>query len=503
MAATTAVHQLVSTLSWGDGVGNIVRQWQRLLRSWGFASEIFALRTDAESRPLAKDAATYPDVADERTALLIHHSFQLNLLSMLRRAPGRIAVVYQNVTPAHFFRGLDSKLAGACEAAREELYALAEIADRGYAPTRFSAEELTAAGFRNVSVLPLTMDWAAFEAAPDETLLASLRDGCRNVLFVGRAVPNKRIEDVLRVFTAYQRLYQPRSRLIIAGELNVYSPYVTWLQAVRDALKPDRVQILGRVTQAQLAACYRAADVYLSMSQHEGFGLPLIEAMHRGVPVVAYGAAAVPETMGGAGVVSLTRDPFEVAKLLAVLDRNEGVRARVIERQRERASDFSVERSGSALRQSLEPLLSGEGRRPPAASSAREVLLVCPSFEAAPDGPPARAARALASALAAKGRVRVLALKAKDRPAGPGPEVSALGAAQVEAFSPELPIEPEQPLPGSSALETAVRVSRGPVVFFGEGEVSRALLPHLGERAYTVAPDGWESSVRRLAEELR
>src|SRR5690606_23604178 len=131
---------------------------------------------------------------------------------------------------------------------------------------------------------------------------AELDDGCANILFVGRAVPSKRVDDVLRVFTAFQRLYRPDSRLVLAGSLNRDSPHGAFLHQLRELLGAERVRFLGRVSAAQLSACFATATAYLSMSRHEGFGVPLLEAMYRGVPVVAHGAAAVPETMGGAGL---------------------------------------------------------------------------------------------------------------------------------------------------------------------------------------------------------
>ena len=121
----------------------------------------------------------------------------------------------------------------ACDSARRELLELAEVCERGFAFSRFSAEELAAAGFAQVGLLPFVIDWARFDAEPDAVLAGELSDGCSNVLFVGRGVPNKRLEDVLRAFTAYQRLYAPRSRLVVAGGLEAHSPYAQWIKALR------------------------------------------------------------------------------------------------------------------------------------------------------------------------------------------------------------------------------------------------------------------------------
>jgi len=340
-----------------DAVGNIVLELQRRLRSWGYESTIFA-RTGEQSRSLAMPPEKYPQVADSRSVLLVHHSFESRLVPLIRRAPGRKAILYYDITPAHFFERFDNQMAASCSAGRNELRELAPVCERAYALSRFSAEELSAAGFANISVLPLPLVPPALETPPDATRLPRFNDGCFNVLFVGRVVPNKRIEDVLSVFAAFQRLYQPKSRLLIAGEFPLESAYVKWLNAIRARLRTQRVHFLGRLRTSQLSACYQVSHVYLSMSQHEGLGLPLLEAMHRQIPVVAYGAAAVPETMGGAGLVTMSQDPLEVAKLLAVLDRNPLLRKRIVDRQNLRVATMLPDPEASALRRALEPLFN-------------------------------------------------------------------------------------------------------------------------------------------------
>src|SRR5260370_33248098 len=139
-------------------------------------------------------------------------------------------------------------------------------------------------------------------------------EGWFPVVSVGRAAPNKRMEDVLSVFAAFQRLYQPNSRLLIAGDFPLESAYVRWLNAIRARLRAQRIHFLGRLRTSQLSACYQVSHVYLSMSQHEGLGLPLLESMARQIPVVAYCAAALPQTTGGAGLLTMTQHPLDTAR---------------------------------------------------------------------------------------------------------------------------------------------------------------------------------------------
>ncbi|MFY0521846.1 glycosyltransferase [Archangium gephyra] len=481
-----AVHQLVPRLAWGDAVGNQVRYLRELLRGWGYASEIYADQWDEECRAQVRPARDYPREADAESVLLIHHSYESRLVPLVRRSPGRKALVYHNVTPARLLEGFERKVAAGCVAAREELLALRPHMECAFAYSRFSAEELVAGGFAPVSVLPFAVDWRSFDVAPDPTLRAELDDGCANILFVGRAVPSKRVDDVLRVFTAYQRLYQPRSRLLVAGYLNRDSPYGAWLLGLRDVLGPERVLLLGRVSAAQLSACFSVATAYLSMSQHEGFGVPLLEAMYRGVPVVAYGAAAVPETMAGAGLATLSGDPVEVAQLLAVLERQPTLRSRVVEAQRARLHGLEQDTVAAAVREALRPLLEAPPARPSPPPSPYTVELVCPGLLAAPDAPASRLTRRLMERLP---RARVLALHTGAPLTSSAPGVDRAGGGEVWRFSPDLPPPraPSAGLPGSSSLETAVCASGVPAIFLGaDTQVARDTVPRLGERAWGI-----------------
>lgn len=501
-SAARAVHQLVPRLAWGDAVGNQVRYLRELLRSWGYASEIYAEQWDEECRPLVRPAKDYPREADDTSALIIHHSFESRLVPLIARSPGRKAVVYHNVTPARLFEGFERKVAQACEAARDELLAMRPLVECAWAYSRFSAEELVAAGYPHVSVLPFAVDWRAFDVEPDPVLRAELDDGCANLLFVGRAVPSKRVDDVLRVFTAWQRLYQPRSRLIIAGYLNRETPYGAYLYGLKEMLGAERVQFLGRVSAAQLSACFSVASVYLSMSRHEGFGVPLLEAMYRGVPVVAYGVAAVPETMGGAGVASLTNDPLELARLLAVLERDPDLRREMIAAQRSRVEQFGQEAVIKAVREGLQPFLEGSLRAPVAGNEDPGVNLVCPGLAAFPDAPGSQLARRLTERLPG---TRLLTLDPQPRPVEQAPRPMRVGGLEVRAFTPDepLPRDASRELPGSSSLQTALRTSRAPAVFLpADSCLARDTLPHLSTRAWGVRDTSRPALSPDIAERL-
>jgi len=229
------------------------------------------------------------------------------------RARGALAVVYHNVTPARFFAGWSDEAARLAARADGELRELAGRALLGLAKSAFSRRDLEAAGFAATAVMPFVHEPGPPRARSPvfERLYA---DGRRHVLAVGRLAPNKRLDDVLRAFALLQRAL-PRSRLLLVGDDGLHA-YADALRELARSLRVRDVVFCGRVDEDELQSAYALADVLVSLSEHEGYGVPLVEAMLAGVPVVAYDAGAVAETMAGAGVLLREKDPGLVAALL-------------------------------------------------------------------------------------------------------------------------------------------------------------------------------------------
>ena len=163
-------------------------------------------------------------------------------------------------------------------------------------------------------------------------------------MFVGRLSPNKRFEDIILTFYHIKKFVRPDARLLLVGSVQKMTPYFEFLQALVSRLGLSDVVFTGHVSTSQLVAYYQCASVYLSMSEHEGFCVPLLECMHFGVPVVAYKAAAVPETLGGSGILVTDKNYVAVAELVGLLVEDGGLRDQVVARQRERLCDFLPEK---------------------------------------------------------------------------------------------------------------------------------------------------------------
>ena len=339
------VNQWLPAAHRGDAVGDNARALRAMIRRHGHESEIYALTIDAD---LEGDVRPWADVASRSgDVTLLHFAVPSPLTDAFGRLPGTRVLVYHNVTPARFFAPFDKVIAGFASRGRRELASLAERVDLAVAVSEFNRRELDAIGFSRTAVVPLLVDTDRLTAAPALPALdRMLQDGLVNVLFVGRLAPNKKIEDHIRLAEHFKRYVDVYYRFIFVGKHDAVPTYFAAVRALMAEYQmlPERFWFTGSVPDAELATYYRNAHAYVSLSEHEGFCAPLVEAMAMDVPVLAYAEAAVPETLGGAGVAFAPKDLEYAAELLGALIYDEPVRAAVLAGQRRRLRDFSGER---------------------------------------------------------------------------------------------------------------------------------------------------------------
>jgi glycosyltransferase involved in cell wall biosynthesis len=262
--------------------------------------------------------------------------------------------------------GLNARVADRCRQGRAELGRLAGVTDLALGVSEFNRRELEAAGFRRTGVLPILVDWRLYEAPPVRALEGRYGRGT-NLLTVGRIAPNKRLEDVIKTFYFYRRL-DPGSRLLLVGSAVDTEGYLVGLRKLAlDLGLADAVVFTGGVSQAELCTYYRLASAYLCLSEHEGFCVPLLEAMHFDRPVVAHASTGIPYTMGSAGLLLAERDFPTIAEVIHEVVREPALRDAVVAGQRERLKAFDAETIGAQLRRHLTDRAEGAGR-PGAAS---------------------------------------------------------------------------------------------------------------------------------------
>jgi glycosyltransferase involved in cell wall biosynthesis len=351
------VHQVLAALSYGDAIGNEALAIQRHLRSAGFESDIFAERVHPRMASLARPLFEYREVSGRDTVCVFHFSIGSAAGRLAYHAPDRLVCIYHNITPARFFLGFHPHLAGLCHHGRRELEAFADRTELALGDSEFNRRELEAAGYRKTAVLPIVLDLDAYRRPPSPVVKRLYGDGRTNILFVGRVIPNKKIDDLVRVFAVYQRYVDPRSRLLVVGDHRGHERYYDRLQAMVRAFDLDEVVFTGQVDEDDLMAYYSVADLFLCLSEHEGFCVPLVEAMSFGLPVLAYDAGAVPETLRGGGVLLKEKRPEIVAELAQLVLRDPALRKAVVATQERAMAEVRSADFGAILLAALAPVL--------------------------------------------------------------------------------------------------------------------------------------------------
>ncbi|HYO99153.1 MAG TPA: glycosyltransferase [Pyrinomonadaceae bacterium] len=315
--ARGAIHQLLPDIVYGDAISNQAIAIRDYLRGRGRESEIFVKRRDER---MAHEALVF-DAALVRPgdALLYHHSIGSALTAFAVEHAGAKCLIYHNVTPAEYYAPYRPGFAWMLETGRAHLPRLARHFACSVGDSAYNARELAACGFPDPGVLPIICDPAKWKMRADAGVMRRLQDGRINLLFVGRIAPNKRQDELVEAYAYYHAL-DPHSRLVIAGEGRASDPYYARLLRTISARRlTEHVVVTGQITDAELLAYYRTAHLYWSLSEHEGFGVPLVEAMWFDVPVLAYSRTATPETVGAAGVTFDDKAELRAVAALAKL----------------------------------------------------------------------------------------------------------------------------------------------------------------------------------------
>jgi glycosyltransferase involved in cell wall biosynthesis len=328
----TRIAVLTPSITTGDAVSNDVVGMYEILKKLGHETRIYAegwTLTDPKVWA-APRIESFLKSADD--LLIYHYSRGWDFgLDLLRRLKCRTAIKYHNVTPPRFFEKFNQDLVVMCGEGRDQLSAIAGAAcDIYMSASSYNELDLLREGVppeKCFVVAPFHHIDRLNNLEPEAKVLKLACDGHTNILMVGRVSPNKGHPMLIEAFAAYTKDYNPDSRLFIVGKeetrLKAYNQLLRRL--VKHFKIEDRVVFTGEVTDSQLKAYYMAAHVFMITSEHEGFCVPLVEAMSMGVPVVAYGSSAIPGTVGGVGLVWTERDPYLLAESVNSIVKSRGI----------------------------------------------------------------------------------------------------------------------------------------------------------------------------------
>ncbi len=353
-----AIHQVLPVLVRGDAIGNYTIRLQQLFRSWGVESTIFAGWHSPEAPPGGRHSGELQAAAGPDDIVLLHYGVYCWELQAFLNCQARKVMVYHNITPPGFFVNYSLRHYYVTALGRAQLRDAVRAADLILTPSLYNKGECDALDARDCRVLPLLLDLTELDAVtPASEVVARYRDGRTNVVFVGRLAPNKRQDNVIAAFARYRQRCDPDARLILVGSAGGLEAYQQELEAQVGRLGlGDAVVFTGHISLAELVGYYRVADVFLCLSEHEGFAVPLVEAMHFDVPIVALASAAIPGTLRNAGVLIDTLDYDRIADALERLRRDPAHHAAVLAAQRRRLRDFAPSKLTAMMRLYLEEL---------------------------------------------------------------------------------------------------------------------------------------------------
>jgi len=328
------VHQMLPTFSYGDAIGNHTLAIRDALRKAGYTSEIFAYNHDPRLAGQVRYFAELEEEMGPDDILIYHYSLSSPLSLLYMELKSKKILIYHNITPHHFFYDTNLALAKECYMGRRFLPELAPHTHLALGDSSYNEEELKEAGFKKTGVLPIMIDFERLSSPPSPSFSSAFKDGKKNFLFVGRVINNKKFEDLIKVFHYYQRYFNPGSRLILAGNYSGFERYYMALWELAGRLGVKNLVFTGHVSFRELLSLYRTADLFLCMSEHEGFCVPLVEAFFFNLPALAYRCCAVEETANGGGILFEKKDfPLIAATAHQVLtDRD--LRERVLESQK-------------------------------------------------------------------------------------------------------------------------------------------------------------------------
>lgn len=345
------IFQVIDALDYGDAVSNHCIELYRALNTLGYTTQIYSKFTH-EKVVDYRESFEKIKVRDE-DIIIFHFSGKSQLVKELNKLNCKKILIYHNITPHFYFEGMEPHFSH-CLEGREQLQELSGKFDLYLGDSLFNVEELKLLGCTPCEVLPIVVDLDVKKERKN-TVLFKMDNVGEKFIFVGRVAPNKKHEDIIRVFDYFYTYINPRAELYLIGNYNDYLPYYNRITELSSKLASrNNIFFTGKVSGEELDFHYKSADAFLSMSEHEGFCVPLLESMSYGIPTFAFDAGAISSTMGPAGIKLKSKDPADVAELIHYVLEDKDLRMKIVENQYNWLDHFSNENTIKTLKRVIE-----------------------------------------------------------------------------------------------------------------------------------------------------
>lgn len=336
--------QLVKNISYGDAISNDILALDKIIKKRGNETQIYSQEIDSRiSKNLVK---SFNELSVNKEDLILFHvGCASNLTQWIKNVECKKILIYHNITPPEFFEGYNPKAQKTCLAGIQQIADLKDCFDMALVCSDFSKNDLIKMGYScPVKILPILIPFDDYKKEPSKEFIKKFDDDFTNIIFVGRIVPNKKYEDIIRAFDLYQKKYNLKSRLFITGNPDSAPSYDLELKAYVRKLGTRNVVFTGHTKFNEILAVYNLADLFLCMSEHEGFCVPLVEAMFFNIPIVAYSSSAVPDTLNGSGFLIEEKNPELTAGIINKIITDKNLKNLILKNQQERLNDFSQEK---------------------------------------------------------------------------------------------------------------------------------------------------------------
>ena len=341
------IDQFLPTLSNTDAIGNEALIIRSMLKKWGYSSKIFAERYTKQTKRLFNPIKKHK----KSDVIIFHHSIGSKIIKYVKSEDAKKILLYHNVTPDHHFWGTNIEIANLASLGRQQLIEYKDYFDLALADSEYNRQELRDIGYSNTDVLPLLIDYEKYSIAHSKQIMNRYKDDYVNLLFVGKIAPHKNQDKIIRVFNFYNKFINPKSRLFLVGSSSGFEKYNLQLHNLKKRLGLENVIITDGVSQQELISYFKIADLFLCMSEHEGFCVPLIESMYFDVPIIAYNKTAVPGTLGDSSIIFETNNYLEIAELINHVLSDKSLRNRIVANQSKRLKSFELKATSKKLKE--------------------------------------------------------------------------------------------------------------------------------------------------------
>lgn len=335
------IYQYHTSITNHDAISNNVFDIYRMLEKHHYECKIFADQTNYSGPLKVYKTEQILKKITKDDLLLMHFGIGADLFDELNELPCKIVMIYHNITPPKYFSAKDGDYAREAQRGLRQLNQIVDKVHCAIAVSDFNAKDLIKYGYKNIEVIPIVKDFNSMPKDENNSLRKDMKN-TTNILFVGRLSPQKCQNDIVKTFYFYQKYYNSDSRLYIVGGYGSEEEFYLNVKNVIEKLKlEDKVILTGKVSDKDLVTYYKNSNLFLSMSEHEGFSVPALECMYYGVPVLAYYfGGALPDTVGTGAVYFTKKDYFEIAGIMDHLINDKELKQKLVLNEKKELERF-------------------------------------------------------------------------------------------------------------------------------------------------------------------